>query len=140
MRASGDILAKIFSCITLTIFQNSSLSNFCWQLSTTALQQRKKEIKKGYCETRYHPLPHIQLSLSVVSESDHWARYLQQLAVATTGQYLDIALTTGQYGIHSPGGSFDLCHRWDTSYSKLGLHTRRRITINFDCYSTLDIG
>ena len=29
----------------------------------------------------------------------------------TIGQYLDIALTTVQYGIYCPGGSFDLRHR-----------------------------
>ena len=29
----------------------------------------------------------------------------------TTGQYLDIVLTTVQCGIYCPGGSFDLRHR-----------------------------
>ena len=33
---------------------------------------------------------------------------------ATTGQYHDIALATGQYRIYCPGGSFDLRHRWAT--------------------------
>ena len=33
---------------------------------------------------------------------------------ATTGQYHDIALATGQYRICCPGGSFDLRHRWAT--------------------------
>ena len=29
----------------------------------------------------------------------------------TTGQYLDIALTTVQYEIYCPGGGYDLRHR-----------------------------
>ena len=33
---------------------------------------------------------------------------------ATTGLYIYIALTTVQYGIYCPGGSFDLRHRWAT--------------------------
>ena len=32
-----------------------------------------------------------------------------------TGQYLDIALTTVQYGIYCPGGSFDLRHIYDSA-------------------------
>ena len=41
----------------------------------------------------------------------------------TTGQYLDIALPTGQYRIYFPGGSFDLRHRWDTSIYDLTILT-----------------
>ena len=32
----------------------------------------------------------------------------------TTGQYHDIALSTGQYLVYCPGSGFDLNHRWDT--------------------------
>ena len=32
----------------------------------------------------------------------------------TTGQFHDIALSTGQYCIYCPGGTFDQRHRWDT--------------------------
>ena len=48
---------------------------------------------------------------SVVSDYDHEARQVPVIVSYTTGQYPDIALTTVQYGIYCPGGSFDLHHR-----------------------------
>lgn len=33
----------------------------------------------------------------------------------TTGQYINIALTTGQYGIYCPVGGFDLPTQWATN-------------------------
>ena len=47
----------------------------------------------------------------------------------TTGQYLDIALVTGQCGIYCHGGSFDPHHWWDTTWFNL----LRLNTITFDC-------
>ena len=50
----------------------------------------------------------------MVSDYDHEGRCLAPVVVSyTIGQYLDIALTTVQYGIYCPGGSFDLPHRFD---------------------------
>ena len=41
------------------------------------------------------------------------------VASCTTGQYHDIALAIEQYHIYCPGGTFDLCHRWDTNIDDL---------------------
>ena len=51
---------------------------------------------------------------SVVSESDHWARYTHVVVSCTIGHYHNIALATGQYPVYCSGISFDLHHRWDT--------------------------
>ena len=48
---------------------------------------------------------------SVVSDYDHVRGQVPVVVSYTTGQYLAIALTTVQYGIYYPGGSFDLRHR-----------------------------